>query len=91
MNRPNKLECYIALGSKNLDRDIHSSLLGPFISYKENEVLWIWRREQFIFFVTYRCAQQARMLNNAWLERFTRDKHSILLDQLVSQKENEIL
>jgi hypothetical protein len=33
-NGPNKLECYITLGWKDLP-------VGPFINYKENEVLRI--------------------------------------------------
>jgi hypothetical protein len=40
MSEPNKLECYITLG-KTSAKDKHSSLLGPFVSFKENEVLWI--------------------------------------------------
>jgi hypothetical protein len=39
----------------------HSSVLGPFISYKENEVLWILPQELysqlFMFFITYEWAQ----------------------------------
>jgi hypothetical protein len=37
--RPNKIECYITLGWKGLSRNQYSSLLGPFISYKEYKVL----------------------------------------------------
>jgi hypothetical protein len=37
----NKLECYIALGWKRPAYDKVSSLEGPFLSYKENEVLII--------------------------------------------------
>jgi hypothetical protein len=38
MSGPNKLECYITLGKASA-KDKHSSLLGPFVSFKENEVL----------------------------------------------------
>jgi hypothetical protein len=44
-----------------LVRDKWSSLLGPFVSYKENEVLWIQHKQpysqHFIFYVTYKLAQ----------------------------------
>ncbi len=39
--RPNKLECYITLDIRALPKDKHSSLLGPFKSYKDNEGLWV--------------------------------------------------
>jgi hypothetical protein len=42
MNWPNMLECYIVLHYTRLEsltRDKHPSLLGPFVSCKENEVL----------------------------------------------------
>jgi hypothetical protein len=31
----------------------HYSLLGPFISYEENEVLWIWPYAQHFTFLTF--------------------------------------
>ncbi len=37
-NVPNKLECYFNTRLERLHRDKHFSLLGPFISYIENEV-----------------------------------------------------
>ncbi len=40
----------------------HSSLLGQFICYKQNEVLWIWSQvsySQCFLFITYQLAQQA--------------------------------
>jgi hypothetical protein len=40
MTRPNKLECYITLGWKRL-KWINATLLGPFISYEEKEVMRI--------------------------------------------------
>jgi len=36
-NLPNKLECYITLSRKGFP-GTNTSLLGPFIGYKENEV-----------------------------------------------------
>jgi hypothetical protein len=47
MNGPNKLECYITLG---FARAKHSSLLGQFVIYKENEVLRI-QPQQSIYFM----------------------------------------
>jgi hypothetical protein len=38
-NGPNKLECYVKLGWNGLLRDKSLSLLGPFVSYGENEAL----------------------------------------------------
>jgi len=43
-----------------LAMDKHSSLLGPFISYEENEVLLIWLQlysQDFIFFTAYEWAK----------------------------------
>ncbi len=44
--------------AERLDRDKHSCLFSPFVSYKENELLWIWYLrlyyQHFIFFVTYK-------------------------------------
>ena len=41
----------------------HPSLLGPFVSYEEKELLWIHLQESysqhFIFIVTYEWAQEA--------------------------------
>jgi hypothetical protein len=43
MNGLNKLECYITLGQDRLARDKHSSLLGPFKSYKYAIIrMWLW-------------------------------------------------
>ncbi len=47
--------------SEKLASDKPSSLLDPFISYEENEVLEIWTQvsysQHFIFFVTYEYAK----------------------------------
>ncbi len=37
-NGPNKI-CYIYTKLERLDKHKHTSLLGPFVSYKENEEL----------------------------------------------------
>ncbi len=46
---------------KRFARDKHSSLSGPFISYEENEVLWMQLLVQIqntsFFFATYNLAQ----------------------------------
>jgi hypothetical protein len=40
MNEPNKLDnCYITLNWKGLAKDKVCSLLGPFVTYQEKEVL----------------------------------------------------
>jgi hypothetical protein len=39
MSRPNNLWCYVTLGLGRLVCDKNFSLLDPFVSYKENEVL----------------------------------------------------
>ncbi len=57
MNKKNKVDCYITLGWKDLQRDKHSSLLGQLVSYEENKVLWIESQGLYlqhrIFFLTY--------------------------------------
>ncbi len=73
----------------------HARFLGPFVSFGENEVLWI--RDQgpysqhFIFFATYKWAQKAWVLNNTRLEKLASNKHSSLLGQFLSFGENEAL
>jgi hypothetical protein len=46
MNGPNKLDCYTL---QRLAKDKHSSLLGTFLSYEENNC--------FLFFLIYEWAQ----------------------------------
>ncbi len=64
----------------------HSSLLGPFTSYEENEVFWIrikWPYSQhFIFFETNELA---------YLDKVLHFKHSGLLDSFTIYEENEVL
>ncbi len=53
-------------------KDKHSSLLGSFVSYK-NEVLWIQHEgpfsKHFIFFLTYEWVKWSRIFWNSRLER----------------------
>jgi hypothetical protein len=64
-------KCFTRVGSgtihKTLDsavkpyQDKHSSLLSLFVSYEENEALWIWPLDMdthhFILFIKYKLAQ----------------------------------
>jgi hypothetical protein len=58
------------------------SILGSFISYEENKVLWILPlgpySQHFVFFKTYKWAIWARVLHCTTLEGLVRDKHSSL-------------
>ncbi len=47
--------------------------------------------QHFIFFVTHKKAQQARVLQYTWLEKFTRDKHFSLLGSFVSYGEKSFV
>jgi hypothetical protein len=77
MYGPKKLECYITLGWKGLPRT-------KFIAY--------WAHSQhFIFFVTYVCAQEARVLHYTRLERPANDKRSSLLGLFISNEDKEVL
>ncbi len=73
---------------ESLNRDKQSILLDTFVSYEENEVLWILPQKlyskHFIF-----CPR--RYIHNTRLESLNRDKQSILLDTFVSYEENEVL
>ncbi len=46
--------------------------------------------QNFIFFITYEWAQQARALDYTMPERLANDKHSSLFGTLESYKENEL-
>ncbi len=46
--------------------------------------------QQFIFFATYECAQEARVYNYNRLEKLAMDKHSSLLGPLICYDENEV-
>jgi hypothetical protein len=60
-NQPNKLERFIKLDQEGLIVTNTLNLLGLFVSYDENEVLWIrslgFYSQHFIFFITYEWAQ----------------------------------
>jgi hypothetical protein len=56
--------------------DIYSSLLGPFVNFEEKEVLSIYMRlygQHFIYLVTYKFAQYARLSYYTQLERLAGD------------------
>ncbi len=59
MNGPNKLECYIKLGSKGVARYEHSGLLGPF---KINVNLGPYS-QHFIYFIMNELVQLAWVLH----------------------------
>jgi hypothetical protein len=84
---------YTVLEGVNSDK--HSGLLGPFESDKENIVLGIRSQgpysQHFIFFVTYKWAQQSRVLHYTVLEGVNSDKHSGLLGPFETDKENKVL
>jgi hypothetical protein len=69
MNGPNKL----VLRNTRLESiamDKHSCLLVPFISYKENEVLWAQSHGSVFttlhLFIAYKCAPKARAYTVPW-------------------------
>jgi hypothetical protein len=69
------------------ERDKHTSLFNPFISYEENKVLWIRPlgpySQLYIFFVAYEWAKQARVLHWTRVEMLAMDKHRSLLRSYV--------
>ncbi len=71
----------------------HSSILIPFVSYAENEVLWIRLQglypQYFIFFVAYEWAQFARVLHYTKLKRLAWDQQSSLFGSLACLEETE--
>jgi hypothetical protein len=73
----------------------HSSLLGPFVTYKENKVLSVWLPRlflwHFIYVITSEWAQKASVLHNTRLKRLTSDKQPSLLGPYVSYIENKVL
>ncbi len=80
---------------ERLATDKYTTLLDPFVSYEENEVLWIWPQglysQPFILFLTYEWDQKARVLHYIKVERLATDKYTTLLDPFISYKENEVL
>ncbi len=73
------MELYIEFALSDIQK-IHepSASLGPY---------W----QHFIFFVTYYCAQKARLLHYIVIERLAGDKRSSLSDPFISHKGNEVL
>jgi hypothetical protein len=47
--------------------------------------------QHFIFFLTYKWAQYAKLLNYTRLDGLGGDKHSSLLDSFLSYEENQVL
>ncbi len=74
-------KCYNTLRLKKLVRDKHSSLLGTFVNYGENEMLLM--RPPCL-------TVGSDKLPNTRLERLVRDKHSSLLGPSVSYGENAV-
>ncbi len=89
MSRPIKLECYITVALKGLQWNKHSSLLGPFISYKKWSVVIIQPglfSQHFIFFVTYKWPNKLECCITLALKGLKWDKHSSLLGPFISYK-----
>ncbi len=76
-------------------KDKHSILLGPIVSYKENELLWIQSLElysqHFIYFHNIWIGSISWSVTLHLAVKHCKDKHSILLGLLVSYEENELL
>ncbi len=66
-----------------------TGLLGPFVSYNENEVLKPYS-QHFIFFVTYECAKQAEVFFPGKPFKLSVMIHSSLVDPFVNYKENGV-
>ncbi len=75
-----------------IKRSKHSSLLDPFMGFKEYEVLWIWVRIHNNSFLA-KLMNGSNKLEYLSLKKIqsTVMKHSSLLGQFVSYKENEVL
>jgi hypothetical protein len=82
-------------GLKRLTSDKQSSLLGPYVSCKENQVLSIWLPGlflwHFIYFIASEWAQLDRVFYYTELKRLASGKQSSLLGPLVTYKENKVL
>jgi hypothetical protein len=72
----------------------HTSLVGPLISYKENELLRILNQmlylQHLLISISYKWTQDAIVLHYNWLPRLVRDKPLSILDPFVSYEENEL-
>ncbi len=73
----------------------HSSLLGSFLSYKENEVFWILCLVQyswyFIFFLACKWVQKSRVFVRGMPFQASVIQHSRLWGSFLSYKENEVV
>ncbi len=95
MNRSNKLECYITLGSKGLSGTNTLAYWNPFISYVENELLRLRTQgsisQHLVFFETYEWAQKASVFvlgKTFWPDLL---QHSSFLGPYISYTGNEML
>ncbi len=75
----------------------HSSFLGRYVCYEENDVLWIPNlvphSQNFFFFITYKLDQGVRLFVSGIWQAFTVYivmKHSSLLARYASYEENEV-
>jgi hypothetical protein len=97
MNGHNKLVLHYTW-LEILAKDKHSSLLAPFVSYDENEVLWKKKcceygprsriHKTFIFNAT--CTNKL-VFNYTKQKYLAEDKHSSLLVPFVSYSKNEVM
>jgi hypothetical protein len=73
----------------------HSSLLGSFLSYKENEVFWksclVQYSQYFIFLVTYEWVQKATVFVRGMPFQASVIQHSSLWGSFLSYQENEVV
>jgi hypothetical protein len=88
---PNKLVLYFSWLER---RHKPSSLLGPFVSYEENEV-FVNAAPGIVFTTLYfirnlHLGQKGRLLDYSRPRRLANDKHSSLLDQFISYEEIEM-
>jgi hypothetical protein len=61
------------------------------IMFLQRYIVHVSYLQHFIFIVTSKLAQKARMLHYTWLERFALDKHYSLLGPFISYEENKVL
>jgi hypothetical protein len=88
MEVPNKMVLHYTK-LQRLARNKHTSLLGPIVSYKENELLWGGSLGLYCSYVMK--VPKKIMLHYTKLESLARNKHTSLLGLFVSYRENEVL
>ncbi len=87
-NWSNKLDCFITLSWKDLLGTNILAYLGPFVSCKENYVLWM-RLQNHIHSTCNLWLGPVSPFQYTRLESPARDKHPSLLGPFVSCKEND--